>query len=366
MSAELNAIYHAAILAKGHAVFYRLPNEAAIYGAICEELNEIPVDGDGFIIKPFSDSDSTRIVTEEIAFRFLEEISFSFNKNNRFTKDLQTFYSKCFNKRENNLVPFFNGISGISSSKQQYISAVENAVSEIKAGNITKVVLSRCKPHHFVQRKHPINIFLELCSRYPGAFVNLISSPVYGTWIGASPESLLEQQNEYYCTMALAGTKKSKELSSFTTKEVKEQKIIQEYIQELLLTKNIDAVFSDISAYRAGELTHLKTKINFSATASERISIATMLHPTPAVGGVPRESAINFIANHENYNRELYAGYFGPIKKNAMQLFVNIRCMQWTPDNAILYAGAGITEDSDPLAEFEETENKMNIIGSVL
>ena len=202
-------------------------------------------------------------------------------------------------------------------NKETYLKNAEGMLKAIQLIGMKKVVFSRVKHAEFSADK-AIHFFNDLCNKYPKAFVYLASSPLFGTWIGASPESLLEQQNEYYCTMALAGTKKSKELSSFTTKEVKEQKIIQEYNQELLLTKNIDAVFSDISAYRAGELTHLKTKINFSATASERISIATMLHPTPAVGGVPRESAINFIANHENYNRELYAGYFGPIKKNAI------------------------------------------------
>ena len=118
--------------------------------------------------------------------------------------------------------------------------------------------------------------------------------------------------------------------------------------------------------FNAGELIHLKTTIEFIAPAAKRLLLAEILHPTPAVVGFPKDEAIRFIMDHENYNREIYAGYIGPISKDTMDVFVNIRCMQWRPEYALVYAGAGITLASNANLEWEETENKLRTIAAVL
>nr|MBX2840287.1 chorismate-binding protein [Flammeovirgaceae bacterium] len=88
-----------------------------------------------------------------------------------------------------------------------------------------------------------------------------------------------------------------------------------------------------------------------------------LLHPTSAVCGMPKEKSLAFILENEDYDRELYSGYFGPVNiQNKTNIFVNLRCLQISKEEIVLYAGAGITEDSNPEKEWKETEIKMDIL----
>jgi isochorismate synthase len=92
-----------------------------------------------------------------------------------------------------------------------------------------------------------------------------------------------------------------------------------------------------------------------------------LLHPTSAVCGMPLEKARTFLAEQEGYDRTFYSGYLGPVNINReIHIFVNLRCMQLRDENAILYAGAGVTADSSAEKEWEETEMKMNTLLRVL
>ncbi len=91
------------------------------------------------------------------------------------------------------------------------------------------------------------------------------------------------------------------------------------------------------------------------------------LHPTPAVCGVPKEKGYEVIQEIEAYNRAYYTGFLGPWNLDAkLDLFVNLRCLQYFTDHAVLYAGGGITSASDAEKEWQETENKMRSITRIL
>lgn len=82
---------------------------------------------------------------------------------------------------------------------------------------------------------------------------------------------------------------------------------------------------------------------------------------------MPLESALEFLKENEAYDREFYSGYLGPVNiQNNINLFVNLRCMQLLWNRAIVYAGAGVTVDSVPSTEWEETEMKMNTLLNVI
>jgi isochorismate synthase len=82
---------------------------------------------------------------------------------------------------------------------------------------------------------------------------------------------------------------------------------------------------------------------------------------------MPLENAQQFLKANEGYDREYYTGFLGPVNvKNESHLFVNLRCMQVLTKSALLYAGAGVTIDSDPQKEFEETELKMEAILNII
>jgi len=91
------------------------------------------------------------------------------------------------------------------------------------------------------------------------------------------------------------------------------------------------------------------------------------LHPTPAVAGQPKEDAIRFIKELEPHDREYYTGFLGPINKDReIDLFVNLRCAKITPTSLSLYVGGGITLDSDPADEWDETRWKAESLLKIL
>ena len=111
----------------------------------------------------------------------------------------------------------------------------------------------------------------------------------------------------------------------------------------------------------AGPAEHRRTDIVFSGDADPYRVIRT-LHPTPAVGGLPRQEALELIRELEPHDRMLYSGPVGIVSPNESHVFVNLRCMQVSHGNVHLFAGGGITAGSDPAAEWEETELKLRTL----
>ena len=92
-----------------------------------------------------------------------------------------------------------------------------------------------------------------------------------------------------------------------------------------------------------------------------------LLHPTSAVCGTPKQEAIDFILATEKHERSMYSGYLGPVNlDNATHLFVNLRTVEIKGNRAIFYAGCGITEDSDPEKEWQETQMKCQTLQRIL
>ncbi|MEZ4779855.1 MAG: chorismate-binding protein, partial [Flavobacteriaceae bacterium] len=92
------------------------------------------------------------------------------------------------------------------------------------------------------------------------------------------------------------------------------------------------------------------------------------LHPTSAICGMPSALSKKFILENENYNREFYTGYLGPIlgPNEASFLFVNLRCMKLEKNKAHIFVGGGITKESNVNDEWTETQNKMQPMLQVL
>ncbi len=364
---SLKAFYHASLKVGGHLAMYRFPHLKTIQGICSAQLSTELKNNTGFIIHGFSPQDPAHLITPEVTFKYDDSFELKVELSNTFTNSFEALFDNYLKSNEvPQGEPLLQHDNPEACTYENYVNAIQNAQVLMEVGKLKKVVLSRIAWKNYTNTKDIIQIYLGLCEKYPNAFVSLISSPIYGTWLGASPELLLHQSTTSYTTVALAGTRKSKSLIPFTNKELEEQEIIRKYIEENLYTIGIQCDFNPIENFDTGELTHLKTTIKFNADASKRFEVAALLHPTPAVGGVPKISALEFILENEHYQRKLYAGYIGVIGINEMQLYVNIRCMQWYTSSALLYSGAGITQASDAHAEWVETENKLDVIGSVL
>ena len=251
-------------------------------------------------------------------------------------------------------------------SKENYIQQASEIVQELNTTALEKVVYSRIKEARIKTTNYE-QLFDELCDRYPSTLVYLISSPKFGTWMGASPEQLIVIENGNGSTTALAGTKKSDDSTPWENKEQTEQAIVTSYLQEQLKSLNIPIKEMDgPNEFLAGPVKHLKTNILFSSTTIPPINIAKKLHPTPAVSGYPKQDALTYLAKIEAHNRSLYTGVIGFYATNNTQLFVNLRCCQLEEDRAFIYLGGGFTKDSIPLKEWEETENKSKTLLNIL
>lgn len=253
----------------------------------------------------------------------------------------------------------------VATPREYYLQAHEllNGINMFQMG---KAVFSRIKHVRFEQEKL-LQLFESLCLAYPSASVYLTSSKQFGTWIGASPELLMEVHKNQLFTVSLAGTKRTLENVEWGEKERVEQGLVTEFILENL---------KEIGVYElegqgpydveAGPVTHLRTDISARIEAADIWKIAQSLHPTPAVSGFPRNEAMALIATVEPHNRSLYAGFFGLISAEKTQLFVNLRCAQLQYDNLYLYLGGGYTKQSIPENEWTETENKSRTLLNII
>ncbi len=259
-----------------------------------------------------------------------------------------------------------------------YPQIVKLGIEAIQSGGLHKVVLSRFSDFNLDPKFDLLSRFQKLCESYENAFCHLTNTQTYGCWMGASPEKLIAiADDQYFSTDALAGTQPLKDGTAlievgWTQKEIEEQAMVSRYIIDCFKKIRLRVYEEEgPKTVKAGNLTHLKTtfKVDMQATNSAMLgsTMLELLHPTSAVCGMPRESANQFIALHEGYDRSLYAGFLGPVGFNGnTDLFVNLRCMQVDAHKARLFAGAGITGYSNPEKEFEETRFKMQTMLKVL
>jgi len=257
-------------------------------------------------------------------------------------------------------------------SREDYLQLIEKTVSDIRDGALSKVIISRQIP--FARKDTSLGaLFLQLQEKTPNAFTYLVNLPYAGIWMGATPEVLVKSDGARFETVSLAGTQIRKyddEEYYWSTKDIEEQAFVSRYM--------LDVFFNfDIHQYKtigpetleSGKVAHLKTSFFFPKEKVENQlgNFVAELHPTPAVCGLPKDLAHQYIHENELYQRKYYTGYLGPWRLNGqVSLFVNLRCMEITSDEYILYAGGGITARSVPEKEWDETNQKAKTLLSVI
>ncbi|MDX1524205.1 MAG: chorismate-binding protein, partial [Anaerolineae bacterium] len=242
-------------------------------------------------------------------------------------------------------------------SEAEYCALVEAAIDYTNSTGIKKIVTSRATETPLPDRFDPVATFKVLGDNYPHAFVSLVSIPTVGTWIGVSPELLLSVTRNEARTVALAGTQPRPENLPvgdvrWGAKEIEEQALVSDYVRDFFQAQGFANFIQDgPHTVTAGQIVHLQTefklRLNEPALSDLANHVLHTLHPTSAVCGMPKQEALAFILEHENYDRAFYSGFLGPIYlQGQSDLFVNLRCMQLKQETAILYVGGGITKDS--------------------
>jgi isochorismate synthase len=354
----------------GAFALWRLPNSEEKVLFICNEgiveLDKVNVEDStpGFIFAPFQPNQKKLFLKAALVFHFRSDGLPQANYTNQgagaigSTADIQN--EKNFRKKTSS--------SKIPASYQEIVAA---GIQQVADGLLEKIVPSRCKEVELPETFDLIEAFEALCHKHPNAFVSIFSSAQSGTWLGATPELLVNVDSELkFRTHALAGTlpySPNTDLKSvaWKQKEIEEQALVSRYIINCFKRIRVrEYQEQGPKTIVAGNLMHLKTDylvdmkdINFPQLGSVMLKL---LHPTSAVCGMPLAPSLRFLAEHEGYDREFYSGYLGLLNyQQESSIFVNLRCMQLMEKTVKLYAGAGVTIDSIPENEMEETEMKM-------
>ncbi len=266
-----------------------------------------------------------------------------------------------------------SSLSGLSGSYHIDFSSFH---AQLQQGAFRKIVLARCADEPVVQPIEPEELFLRACQRYPRMFIALVCTPQSGLWLTATPEILLDGDGANWRTIALAGTMRLEgdqlqgegENVRWSTKNIEEQRIVATYIAECLERFATDFQEEGPRTVRAANLVHLRSDFTFSLPSDDCLGDLLMaLHPTPAVCGLPKREAFDFIVHYEHTPRRYYSGFMGPLRMNdATHLYVSLRCMNIDSDGYHLYAGGGLLKDSVEEQEWQETEAKMETMRSLL
>jgi len=264
-----------------------------------------------------------------------------------------------------------NSPHNISFNKEEYMHYVQQSVNEIKSGKLKKTVAARCESVNLGKNFSYAEFFKSLCEKYPDACIYHYTTPEGISWTGATPEKLFSVRADIVRTVALAGTLPADTELNWTEKEKEEQSQTAKFIKEVFNNFKLKGLKeSPVKTINAGNVNHLISEFEWKRTAETGINIfkklLAKLNPTPAVCGYPQLEAASFISLNEKMERRFYSGFVGIMNTNELNLFVNLRCMESGKSSTILYAGAGITKDSNPENEWNETAGKMNTIRSLL
>ncbi|NTW57245.1 MAG: isochorismate synthase [Chlorobiaceae bacterium] len=246
------------------------------------------------------------------------------------------------------------------------------ALETFETGDMDKIALARQTVLEFAGSFPPFLFIL----RYPSqksAIYNFYFEPSENhAFFSFSPERLYRRNGNLLLTEALAGTCSREKMDDSrpdasdvllnSEKDRREHKFVKDMIYNELLEISSDIEMEEeVQVLQLNRLAHLYTRCSakLKPEFGKDSAVLTTLHPTPAVGGVPREPALRHIMNLEPFSRGWYAAPAGWISRDAAEFSVAIRSALVIDNHAYLYSGAGLVKGSEPSLEWEEVDQKI-------
>lgn len=249
-----------------------------------------------------------------------------------------------------------------SSSRSHFEALVNRAVEAISAEQFQKVVLARAVDVEGPRPFDVVDVLVRLREQNPRCATFCFRAPDGTVFLGSTPETLCRVQGRVLETEALAGSAAPAQAEALCgqDKDQREHQAVVHYILERLRP-----VASDVSADAEPALLKLKNVVHLRTGIRAELrdgvgpaQVVAALHPTPAVGGTPRERALGFLMEHEGLDRGWYAGPVGWIGPHGGHFVVGLRSARVSGARARLFVGAGIVAGSTAESEWRETELK--------
>lgn len=259
-----------------------------------------------------------------------------------------------------------------------WASAIERTVHEVQTGSFQKTVLARRTDLSFPDSVDALSVLRSLRATAGDCYLFAFQLLENATFLGASPERLYAFRDGIIRTEALAGTRRRGDSASSDAvladallhdeKELREHRFVMDCIRDTLETLCVD-ISADpaLSLAKLASCQHLVYHYQGRlATGRTDADLLVALHPTPAVGGYPRDAALAWIREIEPFDRGWYAGPVGWVSSDSSEFALGIRSALVTGNDVSLYAGAGIVAGSTPDAEWDEIEAKIAAFHEVL
>lgn len=259
-----------------------------------------------------------------------------------------------------------------------FCSMVKKALCALHGDTLDKVVLSRLLNIESIKPLNALSIWCQLHKQNPSSY-NFYLPLSDCTLVGASPELLLRKQGDKLWSCPLAGTAKrgensasdnlAKETLLTSSKDRYEHELVTKAIHHQLSAHCQDLTIPVPSLISTPKLWHLATEIEglVKDKNESAISLACLLHPTPALCGTPSMIARDLITQLEPFDRQWFGGIIGwSDAEGNGEWVVVIRCGKVSTYRIELFAGAGIVPDSQPENEWCETSNKLGTMLSAL
>lgn len=260
-----------------------------------------------------------------------------------------------------------------------WTAAVGSASARLRAGDAEKVVLAREVLARGDGVVSAAMVARSLRAAYPSCFTYLMTGADGTAFAGASPELLIRRSGDRAFAQPMAGSvargatdaedeQLARQLED-SAKDAVEHRIVSNFVVEALRPFAHSVSARPPEVVRFTNIQHLATSVRaeLAHPPAGALELAAALHPTPAVGGWPREAADALIDELEGMERGWYAGAVGWIDgRGDGEFAVALRCGLLWEDGARLYAGVGVMPDSDPARELAETELKFKALLTAL
>ncbi|MCP3141979.1 isochorismate synthase [Pyxidicoccus xibeiensis] len=250
----------------------------------------------------------------------------------------------------------------LDSSRPAFETRVGRALEAIASGHLKKVVLARSLDAEGPEAFDVVDVLARLREQNPRCATFLFRAPDGACFLGSTPETLCRVDGRVLETEALAGTAAPGQAEGLRghDKDLREHDSVVRYILATLRPL-AEGVTSDAepALLTLKNVVHLRTGIR--AELREGVSAAQVvsaMHPTPAVGGFPRERALSFLVEHEGLDRGWYAGPVGWVGPKRAHLMVALRSALVRGAKARLFVGVGLVAGSTAESEWRETEMK--------